>query len=172
MAYYHSTSVGATESPEEVFGEGYPYLRPVEASGRLSPYSLWTRRIPLEEIGGATGVESLQEVRVKTRSGSGRADRIALLSPEEESDGSTLTNTTVRAKDLRRMLGWKRLPSTSFDVRTEGHTAVFEGSGYGHGVGLCQWTALEMALEGKDYRTILDHFYPGATLEPHENLGL
>lgn len=43
-------------------------------------------------------------------------------------------------------------------VRT-GHYIVFEGLGYGHGVGLSQWGACVMAYQGYDYMQILDHYF-------------
>lgn len=39
-----------------------------------------------------------------------------------------------------------------------------EGRGWGHGVGMSQWGARGMALNGADYRAILAHYYPGTTL--------
>jgi stage II sporulation protein D len=44
-----------------------------------------------------------------------------------------------------------------------------EGRGYGHGVGMCQYSALQMAKEGKTYREILSYFYPETTLQQYEN---
>jgi stage II sporulation protein D len=41
---------------------------------------------------------------------------------------------------------------------------VFTGSGWGHGVGLCQWGARGAALKGYNYRQILSHYYPGIEL--------
>jgi stage II sporulation protein D len=41
---------------------------------------------------------------------------------------------------------------------------VFSGSGWGHGVGLCQWGARGAALKGYNYRQILSHYYPGVDL--------
>ena len=38
------------------------------------------------------------------------------------------------------------------------------GGGYGHGVGLCQVGALQMARSGYGVEAILSHYYPGATL--------
>jgi stage II sporulation protein D len=45
---------------------------------------------------------------------------------------------------------------------------TFEGKGYGHGVGLCQWSALQMAKEGRNYREILSYFYPGTEIRIYE----
>lgn len=158
IAYYHSTSGGMTEDAEEVFGKSYPYLKPVEASCSLSPYSLWERRIPLAEIERALKVKGIEEILVGSYTVSSRVKdfRIVTQSGEE----------TVLAKDLRRDLGWERLPSTFITgMSREGDALVLEGKGYGHGVGMCQWTALDMAKEGKEYREILAKFYPGTTLQ-------
>jgi stage II sporulation protein D len=67
------------------------------------------------------------------------------------------------------MLGWNRLPSTNFSLSRDGGVFVFDGKGYGHGVGLCQWSSLEMARSGMNYRDILSHFYPGTVIQTHEN---
>ncbi|GAB4390340.1 MAG: SpoIID/LytB domain-containing protein [Thermodesulfovibrionales bacterium] len=160
VAYYHSTSGGRTELPEEVFGRSYPYLTSVETPNNLSPYSIWTRRIPLKEIEEATGVKHLRGMEVLSLTKTGRVKELRLISNPSTAD--------LKATDFRRMLGWKKLPSTNFSLTVNGDTAVFEGKGYGHGVGLCQWSALEMAKAGKTYREILDYFYPGAELVRYE----
>ncbi|HKA25493.1 MAG TPA: hypothetical protein VKF80_10975, partial [Candidatus Eisenbacteria bacterium] len=43
---------------------------------------------------------------------------------------------------------------------------VATGAGYGHGVGLCQWGALEMARRGNDFRKILGHYFAGIEVKP------
>jgi len=43
---------------------------------------------------------------------------------------------------------------------------VLAGGGWGHGVGMSQWGAFGQAKVGRDYRTILGHYYPGTTLGP------
>jgi stage II sporulation protein D len=50
-------------------------------------------------------------------------------------------------------------------VETGGKRVVFHGRGLGHGVGMCQYGALGMAKAGKDYRVILEHYYPGTELK-------
>jgi stage II sporulation protein D len=169
MAFYHSSSSGRTEQPEEVFGKKYQYLKSVKSSGRLSTYDMWTRRIPIRELEKATNTNKIIDIKIKSHTSTGRVKDIALFTPGK---GSRLSNKTVQAKDLRKLLGWKRLPSTDFNLKVHDGTVVFEGKGYGHGVGLCQWTALEMALKGKDYKEILSHFYPGAELDFYENFRL
>jgi stage II sporulation protein D len=53
------------------------------------------------------------------------------------------------------------LRSTLFTVRVEGAAVVFEGRGWGHGVGMSQWGARGMALRGWDFVRILQHYYTG-----------
>jgi stage II sporulation protein D len=43
---------------------------------------------------------------------------------------------------------------------------VITGRGYGHGVGMCQWGAIGRSRAGQDFRTILQTYYPGTTVEP------
>lgn len=63
---------------------------------------------------------------------------------------------------LRKKLGRKFLPSHNFviDSKREGERVVIKGRGFGHGVGLCQHGAFEMAKRGKSYLEILSHYYP------------
>ena len=51
-----------------------------------------------------------------------------------------------------------------FGSRLRGNL-VFEGSGSGHGVGLCQWCARGRAVRGEPAERILGHFYPGTAIE-------
>jgi stage II sporulation protein D len=160
-AFYHSTTCGMTENPEDVFGKSYPYLKPVKSNCGQSPYSTWSRKITLEEIEKALGIRSIKGISIKSFTSTKRVKQLNI----KTSSGAVAVNAT----DLRKALGWSRLPSTSFTVSRHGASILFEGSGYGHGVGLCQWSALEMAREGKDYREILSFFYPGTILELYES---
>jgi stage II sporulation protein D len=63
-----------------------------------------------------------------------------------------------------RALGWNRIRSNWFEVGAEGDGFLFHGRGYGHGVGLCQAGAAEMAREGHGYRKILAQYFPSSTL--------
>ncbi len=161
-AYYHSTSDGLTEDPVEVFGKSYPYLRPVETKCELSPYCLWERRISCGEVEKALNLTGIEGIRVSSLTPSQRARNIQVVTKAGSRE--------IPAKEFRKQLGWERLPSTMIvTVRREGKQFVFEGKGYGHGVGMCQWSALQMAKEGMTYREILSTFYPGTTLELYED---
>jgi stage II sporulation protein D len=160
-AFYHSTSGGRTEDPVEVFGKSYPYLKPVESNCEISPYWIWERRIPVEEIEKALNVNGILNIQIKSYTSTQRVKTVDVF----HNDGILNINT----KDLRKMLGWNRLPSTNFTLSRDNGNYVFDGKGYGHGVGLCQWSALEMSREGMTYKEILEYFYPGTKLEKYED---
>ncbi len=160
-AFYHSTSAESTEEPAEVFGKHYPYIKPVPVNCEASPYCLWERRIPVEEVEKSLDISEIGELSIASYTATKRVRTVDIV----HSKGIL----TMKATDLRKMLGWNRLPSTNFTVSREGGMIVFEGKGYGHGVGLCQWSALQMAREGKSYREILSYFYPGTTLQTYED---
>ncbi len=70
----------------------------------------------------------------------------------------------LRGNDLRRLIGYDSLKSTLFAVAVKGKVARFVGRGYGHGVGLDQWSAKTMADQGYTAQRIVLYYYPGATL--------
>jgi stage II sporulation protein D len=55
--------------------------------------------------------------------------------------------------------------SFCFSIKKNGKKIVFEGRGYGHHVGLCQWGAREMVSKGYGYKKILQFYYPGTQLK-------
>ncbi len=155
-ALYHSTSSQFTEEPEEVFGKKYPYIRPVKVTARLSPYESWQRSILIKDIERATGIYGITDIIILSRTSTGRAKELGLR--------TSTGLKKIKATDLRRLLGWQVLPSTGFELKREGDYIIFRGNGYGHGVGLSQWSSLDMVMEGKDYREILYYFYPGVKI--------
>ena len=61
-------------------------------------------------------------------------------------------------------MGRKKLPSNNYFIKDKGHSVEISGSGFGHGVGLCQFGAKELALRGFDYKQILNHYFPSFKL--------
>ena len=68
----------------------------------------------------------------------------------------------IKGSEVRQTLG---LNSSNFKVRVEGENLVFTTIGYGHGVGMSQFGARFLALDGKSYDQILSHYYPGTALQ-------
>lgn len=104
------------------------------------------------------------------RGQSGRISKLKIV-------GSERTMVVSKELEIRRILSKSHLKSSAFEVEylaEDGSrvkpsenwaSLVLKGSGWGHGVGLCQIGAAVMATEGYDYRQILNHYYPGAVLE-------
>lgn len=163
FAAYHSDSGGFTEDSERVWGGRYAYLK-----GVPDPFTAaapWSVRI---EVGAFEGllrragkmVGDVTAVEVAGVTPSGRATGIRIASPEGV--------LTLRATDLRSILGPAALKSTMFTVRMwPGEPALLEfaGRGAGHGVGLSQWGARGQALIGKTYQDILRYYYSGIAIQ-------
>jgi sulfatase maturation enzyme AslB (radical SAM superfamily) len=73
-----------------------------------------------------------------------------------------LGQKSVKATALRKALGLRSTDFT-FEVTSEGIT--FFTKGYGHGVGLSQFGANELAKQGKNYKEILTHYYTGTDIK-------
>lgn len=159
-AFYHSTCGGRTENPEDVFGRSYPYIRSVESKCEISPYWVWTRSLNMAEAETALNAKGIKDMTIVSYTSTGRAKDISI-----ESGSGTFV---IKATELRKLLGWNKLPSTNFTIKMSGDTVIFEGKGYGHGVGLCQWSSLQMAREGKSYKEILSFFYPETQFSVYE----
>jgi len=156
--YFHSSCGGRTEDGLAALGRGYEYLSSVQC-GRCdgAPGSLWRQVLPAEELGRAAGLgRAATAVTVAERSTTGRAARIEIAAGSRR--------VTLAGSDLRQRLGWSRLRSLAFDVEPVKDGFAFGGRGSGHGAGLCQWGAAGFAREGKGYREILAHYYPGTEI--------
>jgi hypothetical protein len=62
------------------------------------------------------------------------------------------------------VLGWNVLKSSRFEVARSGSNFIFRGSGFGHGLGLCQEGAHVMAARGASYEKILEKYFPGTSV--------
>lgn len=160
LAFYHSTSGGHTEDCSEVFGKDLPYLKPVETNSEISPFHVWEKRIPVLDIERAINIKQIKGISPASQTITNRVKDLRILT----SNGERL----YPAKDLRKNLGWDKLPSTMItELSKDDDYFIFQGKGYGHGVGMCQWSAQQMAKEGKSYKEILSKFYPGAILKSY-----
>jgi stage II sporulation protein D len=157
-AYFHAACGGRTERGADALGRDHAYLASVPCGRcRAAPRFAWTVRVPADELGRLAGVgAAATAAKVVSRTGSGRAARVEIAARGRR--------VTLGAVDLRQRLGFERLPSLLFDVGADGGAIVFKGRGAGHGAGLCQWGAAGFAREGRDYRAILAHYYPGTEL--------
>jgi stage II sporulation protein D (peptidoglycan lytic transglycosylase) len=154
-AYFHAVCGGRTEAGLAALGRDLPYLAPVTCGYcDRAPGARWSVRVAARALGQAAGLrEPATAARVVVRTATGRAEQVEIAAGARK--------ITVAAAELRRTLGYARLPSLAFEVRAARGEFVFDGRGQGHGAGMCQWGASAMARDGKDHRAILLHYYPG-----------
>jgi len=57
-----------------------------------------------------------------------------------------------------------KLRSSFFSVIAAGDSVILRGKGYGHGVGLCQEGAMEMATRGNTFQQIIEFYYKGVII--------
>lgn len=157
LAYYHANSGGATEDAKNVWTAEIPYLKGVrDPYSENAPDVRWSAPFRVEDISRSLSksgirMNAVRDVVASEVSPSGRIVKVRVLH-----DGG---ETTIRSNDFRIKLDARLLKSTFFVPTKEGDRIRFDGKGYGHGVGLSQWGAREMARLGFSYRAILDHYY-------------
>ena len=71
----------------------------------------------------------------------------------------------IKATDFRNKIGNTIIKSTLFDVNVIGNKVFVSGRGYGHGVGMSQYGAVEMAKKGSNYKDIIEFYFPGTNIE-------
>ncbi len=165
-AFYASTMGGQSVLPGEVWGDmaldrffrRVPATLPGEsrALAAASPHAHWSWTVSHRKLGEILAdsfgfVWDGRDISVE-RTASGSAGRIRF------------GRETVNAEEFRlafcRAVHWGSLRSLSFDVRLSSAQVIFTGRGLGHGVGMCQYGALELARRGWAGDRILAWYYP------------
>ncbi|MCF7955674.1 MAG: SpoIID/LytB domain-containing protein [Phycisphaerae bacterium] len=174
--YYSSTCGGHTESSYNTFGEYFPPL-----NGVVCPYCKKTAQpdylnwgpvnftqaeITASVISSYPSLAGLEKIEsiipAKTSNygqGEGRIVSFRLI-------GKDGKDAYLKGEDLRLTLdpSGTIMKSTFCEMKKKADTYSFTGKGFGHGVGMCQYGAQEMAREGKDYNQILRFYYPTAQI--------
>lgn len=187
-AFYSSSSGGYTQDAKVAFVDRAGWFDIPPLKGR--PHN-WGRSAKLYQWGPITrdastlarriaawgrdnqhpvaALAGLRDVRIAERSSSGRPAQFDLV----DSYGRRFTLGCEQfrfaanhdAPGLQPLLAEDQLRSSNFTVRMSGRSVQFVGGrGYGHGVGLDQWAAQEMAQQGYGEADILRTFYPRAEL--------
>ena len=161
--YFHATCGGHTEDASMLWNINIPPLKGLPCDFcKDSPHYNWhyvvfigELREQLKNSGYSLGM--IKEINILGRDNSGRITELNITTDRNE--------LKISAKDLRNIAGPNLIRSTKFNVRIEGQDAIFEGTGWGHGVGLCQWGAYFMAKQGRNALEILQYYYPGTDVK-------
>ena len=161
LAYFHSTCGGRTADDRFVWkGEDLPYLTSVNCSYcKNSPVYSWQVNISLDEIYEALlkKYKTVGQIQAITL---GREDnRVSNIKIEHANGIIRMTGN-----DFRMMFEAKKIKSLYFEAKQTRNGLILNGHGWGHGVGMCQWGAKEMAEQGKNFYDILRFYYRGISV--------
>jgi stage II sporulation protein D len=172
--YYHSTCGGLSEDAENVFPQqNHPYLRSVvdgsEPYCRISSRYEWTETYSenqfIDKLYNAGVISSINydvdDIFVSSRFESGRVNELEIiLNGQSGIEEILLYGNEIRSK-IRTTETNKLLWSTLFEVEKSESEIILKGKGFGHGVGMCQWGAIGQSRQGRSYKQILSHYFPG-----------
>ncbi|HZJ76519.1 MAG TPA: SpoIID/LytB domain-containing protein [Oscillospiraceae bacterium] len=158
-AWFHAHAGGQTATAKE--GLGYekaepPYIKVVESpdsSNAPSKDANWTAIFNKEEIRKAAqelgkDCKDFDNIEVLDKGPSGRVTKLKI------------GDQTVEAPAFRVALDSTEMKSTMLEsITVEGDKVTMKGKGYGHGVGMSQWGANQMAKEGKKAEDIIKHYF-------------
>jgi stage II sporulation protein D len=166
-AVFHADCGGQTSAARDVWGSNaHPYLAGAADDGPAgAAHTAWRFVVTHDELVAALNRDlrtrvgkRLSHLAVTRRDPAGRATAIRLRGVQTR---------IVRGEELREVLtrsfGARALRSTRFGVERLGSRFVFEGRGFGHGVGLCQVGALARLRAGATPQQVLGQYYPGTT---------
>lgn len=162
ISCFHSNSGGYTEASENVWVARLPYLQATEdpySSG--TPAHSWSVTLSAAEIGNAMNKKgyklgNIKEIEPLNFSASGRPVHVKITGNRGEE--------VIKSNDFRVLIGAMTIKSTRFAIRKDRSRFHFEGKGFGHGVGLPQWSAKRMSDEGFTCQDILKNYFRGVDI--------
>lgn len=152
-SYAGKKTASLSESFPDLIKIANPYIKVLSSPGAKyvpAKEKYWTATISKSQLQNIFGAgANIDDIRITRRGPSGRALDIAA--------GKKI----VKGYDLRTQIGGLILKSTMINsITVQGDKVVFKGEGWGHGCGLSQWGAFEMAKNGKSARQILNYYFP------------
>ncbi len=160
LAVFHSSSAGLTRTAGDVWSGDQPYLRPVSSPEREDSVPNYYSRETF------TAAQFREKVLAAYPNAdlSGPVDRWLTDAVRDEA-GSVVTlrvgGVEIQGSKLRSALG---LRSACFTWEVGDGSIVFYVTGYGHGVGMSQYGANQMAKDGASWQEILRHYYTGVEI--------
>jgi len=164
-AFYHSTCGGSTANIEKLwfYKADEPFKGVRCGYCNSSKYYRWKVKMPVKEIESRLKAQGLEIKKITDieHFGADAGGHGGFV----EIRGSRQTKIVTAAK-FRKIINPSELKSSCFtaSVAEKGRQVIFEGKGYGHGVGFCQFGAAGLARLGRSYEKILLYYYPGCKI--------
>lgn len=160
LAVFHSSSAGRTAAAGDVWSGNLPYLVSVDSPEGEETVPNYYSTVTFT---AAEAKEKLLAAHPELKL-SGTPDRWFGAAAENGSgrvETVSVGGTDIEGTELRRIFG---LRSACFTVAADSESVTFRVTGYGHGVGMSQYGANQLAREGKTWQEILEWYYTGATV--------
>lgn len=160
LAVFHSSSAGRTAAAGDVWSGDLPYLVSVDSPEGEATVPNYYSTVTFT---AAEAKEKLLAAYPELKL-SGTPDRWFGAAAENGSgrvETVSVGGTDIEGTELRRIFG---LRSACFTVAADSESVTFRVTGYGHGVGMSQYGANQLAREGKTWQEILEWYYTGATV--------
>lgn len=154
---FHAVSPGKTENSENVWLTATPYLTAVDSSFDTTAQN-FTSAMQLHADAFADGLSAFgfaPETNARHWLGE------STYSPSGTLLSLEVGNITVTGQQLREAFG---LRSAAVEVSYEDGEFILQTSGYGHGVGMSQYGAQQLALQGCTWQEIIRHYYTGVEI--------
>jgi stage II sporulation protein D len=160
QAVFHSSSAGYTKDATEVWGSSVPYLAAVETPEGDEVPNYYSQVV----VPAAQFRETLLAAYPSAKLEGDPTAWIGELTATASGGVDTVTigGIPIKATALRALFS---LRSATFTVTSSPEEITFFVIGYGHGVGMSQYGANELAKEGKSYEEILQWYYTGVSLQ-------
>ncbi|AKG24428.1 sporulation protein [Calothrix sp. 336/3] len=157
LSVFHACSGGHTENVEDVWGNALPYLRAVPDFDQNVPECSWQRMFSAAEIGSRfPEVGNVKQMVIENLSPFKSVKTLRIIGDKGEK--------VLKGEQVRTAL---KLRSTRFTISNAADGRfILQGRGFGHGLGMSQWGAYNLALQKANHLQILGHYYKGVALTP------
>lgn len=146
--YYFSMSNGYTENSKTVFNETTFTSVESAENENVTNYH-YQKEIPLSEFYKILNISSINNLNIERNN----TNHVSTI---------TINDKTYSGIEFRKLLN---LRSTDFTINQNANNIIITTTGYGHGVGMSQYGANQMAKEGSNYQEILMHYYQNTEIK-------
>ena len=159
-AFFHAHSGGQTEDARSIWGqEDIPYLKSVPGNESYA----------FEDSKSVTKDDFKKILKEKYPDYNEETENVSAIDHtiSERVYHMKVGNLTLLGTEIRTLFG---LRSSKFEIKMEGDNIIFNTIGYGHGVGMSQEGANQMALNGKSYKEIICHYYKDVEINTYNTV--
>ncbi|GAB6138990.1 SpoIID/LytB domain-containing protein [Halanaerobaculum tunisiense] len=163
-AWFHSSAGGETTTAQA--GLNYkdkepPYIKSVKSPDESAPANIRNWEVTLQQEELLTALEKTGEkankiidIKLLVKDKTGRVVRLKIIHDQ----GSK----KLHGAEFRMAIGPDKLKSTLIEsVKKQRADFIFSGRGYGHGVGMSQWGAFQLAKQGATPEEIINYYFEG-----------